>query len=142
MPLGPDVEATVVNGGGGGGGGAGWGGGGGWSRPDHAVCSAATLRFVSVTMQCVSAAPRRRSATLLLSAATTVERDSRVIGAPAGEEASEVVVEPGPAPAEENGGASEIGGVGVDTDGAGGGPDIADTKLLGFLVLPVRDRRL
>jgi hypothetical protein len=83
-----------------------------------------------------------RSATLRLSAATTVDKESKVMGAPVAAEDASERTEPDTTPAEEVGGAPEVAGVEGGTDGAGRGPDIADTKLLGFLTLPLIERRL
>jgi hypothetical protein len=59
-----------------------------------------------------------------------------------GDEASERTDEAGSIPGAETGSAPVTVGKVSETDGAGGGPDIADTKLLGFLTLPVRVCRL
>jgi hypothetical protein len=48
----------------------------------------------------------------------------------------------GSLPATEAGSEPVVGAMAGSTDGAGGGPDIADTKLLGFLALPTIARRL
>jgi hypothetical protein len=57
-------------------------------------------------------------------------------------EASERTDEAGSIPGAETGSAPVTVGKVSETDDAGGGPDIADTKLLGFPTLPTRVRRL
>jgi hypothetical protein len=68
-------------------------------------------------------------------------RDSSVMAPPDGDEASERTDEAGSLPGAEAG-STPVGGMVSGTDSAGGEPDIADTKLLGFLALPKRVRRL
>jgi hypothetical protein len=80
-------------------------------------------------------------ATLRLVSAMLRARDSSVMAPPDGDEASERTDEAG-IPGAETGSTPVTVGKVSKTDGAGGGPDIADTKLLGFLTLPVRVRRL
>jgi hypothetical protein len=57
-------------------------------------------------------------------------------------EASERTDEAGSIPGAETGSVLVTVGKVSETDDAGGGPDIADTKLLGFPTLPTRVRRL
>jgi hypothetical protein len=106
----------------------GCGGGGGWTRVAHADCMAATLRLVSTTLRVRSAMLRTR--------------DSSVMAPPDGNAASERTDDEGGHPAAEAGSEPVAGAMAGGTDGAGGGPDIADTKLLGFLALPATERRL
>jgi hypothetical protein len=120
----PAVDNPIV--GSGGGGGCGCGGGSGWTRLAQADCMAATLRLVSVT--------------LWVNSAMLWARDSNVMAPPDGDEASERTDEAAGTPGTETGSAPVT--VGKETDDAGGGSDIADTKLLGFLTLPTRLRRL
>jgi hypothetical protein len=122
----PAVGTLVV--GSGGGGGCGCGGGGGWTRLAQADCMAATLRLVSAMLRFNSVMLRAR--------------DSSVMAPPDGDEASERTDEAGSIPDAETGSAPVTVGKVSETDGAGGGPDIADTKLLGFPTLPTRVRRL
>jgi hypothetical protein len=102
----------------------GCGGGGSWTRVAHADCMAATLRLVSATLWVRSAMLRAR--------------DLSVMAPPDGDAVSERTDDAGSLPAAEADSEPVAGG----TDGAGGGPDIADTKLLGFLALPVTEHRL
>jgi hypothetical protein len=88
---------------------------------------AATLRLVSAMLRVNSAMLRAR--------------DSSVMAPPDGNEVSERTDEAGSIPGVETGNAPVTVGNVSETNGAGG-PDIADTKLLGFLTLPVRVRRL
>jgi hypothetical protein len=120
----PAVDSPVV--GSGGGGGCGCGGGGSWTRLAQADCMAATLRLVSVT--------------LWVNSAMLWARDSNVMAPSDGDEASERADEAAGTPDTETGSAPVT--KGKETDGAGGGSDIADTKLLGFLTLPARLHRL
>jgi hypothetical protein len=106
----------------------GCGGGGGWMRVTQADCMAATLRLVSAMLRVKSAMLRAR--------------DSSVMAPPDGNEASERTDDAGSLPAAEAGSAPVAETMAGGTDGAGGGPDIADTKLLGFLPLPAIVRRL
>jgi hypothetical protein len=99
----------------------GCGGGGGWTRLAQADCMAVMLRLVSAMLRA---------------------RDSSVMAPPDGDEASERTDEAGSIPGAETSSAPVTVGKVSETDGAGGGPDIADIKLLGFLTLPVRVRRL
>jgi hypothetical protein len=122
----PAVGRPVV--GNGVGGGCGCGGGGGWTRLAQADCMAATLRLVSAMLRVNSAMLRAR--------------DSSVMAPPDGDEASERTDEAGSLPGAEADSAPVAGGMVSGTNGAGGGPDITDTKLLGFLALPARARRL
>jgi hypothetical protein len=115
----PAMGRSVV--GSSGGGGCGCGGGGGWTRLAQADCMAVMLRLVSAMLRA---------------------RDSSVMAPPDGDEASERTDEVGSIPGAETSSAPVTVGKVSETDGAGGGPDIADTKLLGFLTLPVRVRRL
>jgi hypothetical protein len=89
---------------------------------------AATLRLVSATLRVRSAMLRAR--------------DSSVMAPPDGDAASERTDDAGSLPAAEAGSKPAAGAMTGGTDGAGGGPDIADTKLLGFLALTgCRDER-
>jgi hypothetical protein len=106
----------------------GCGGGGGWTRVAHATCMAATLRLVSATLRVRSAMLRAR--------------ESSVMTPPDGDAASERTDDAGSLPAAEAGSEPTVGAMAGGTDGAGGGPNIADTKLLGFLALPAMERRL
>jgi hypothetical protein len=106
----------------------GCGGGGGWTRVAQADCMAAMLRLVSAMLQVKSAMLRAR--------------DSSVMAPPDGDEASERTDDAGSLPAAEAGSAPVAGAMAGGTDGAGGGPDIADTKLLEFLTLPAIVHRL
>jgi hypothetical protein len=101
---------------------------GGWTRVAHAACMAAMLRLVSATL-------RVRSAMLQA-------RESSVMAPPDGNAASEITDDVGSLPAAEAGSEPAAGAMAGGTDGAGGGPNIADTKLLGFLALPAMERRL
>jgi hypothetical protein len=93
---------------------------GDWTRLAQADCMAATLRLVSAMLRA---------------------KNSSVMAPPDGNEASERTDEAGSILGAETGSAPVTVGKVSETDGAGG-PDIADTKLLGFLTLPVRVRRL
>jgi hypothetical protein len=106
----------------------GCGGGGGWTRVAQADCMAATLRLVSVTLWVRSVMLRAR--------------DSSVMAPLNGDVASERTDDAGSLPVAEAGSEPVAGAMAGCTDGAGGGPDIADTKLLGFLALPAIARRL
>jgi hypothetical protein len=109
------------------GGGCGCGGGGGWMRLAQADCMATTLWLVS--------------AMLRVNSVMLWARDSSVMVPPDGDEASERTDESGSLPGAETGSAPVAVGMVSETDGARGS-DISDTKLLGFLALPVRVRRL
>jgi hypothetical protein len=61
---------------------------------------------------------------------------------PDGDAASERIDDAGSLPAAEAGSELVAGAMLGGTDGVGGGPDIADTKLLGFLALPAIAHRL
>jgi hypothetical protein len=89
---------------------------------------AATLRLVSVTLWVKSAMLRAK--------------ESSVMAPPDGDAASERTDDAGSLPAVEAGSEPAAGLMAGGTNGAGGGLDIADTKLLGFLALPVMERRL
>jgi hypothetical protein len=122
----PAVNMSVV--GSGVGGRWGCGGGGGWTRVAQADCMAATLRLVSVMLWVRSAMLRAR--------------DSSVMVPSDGDAASERTDDTGSLPAAEADSAPLAGVMAGGTDDAGGGPDIVDTKLLGFLALPAIARRL
>ena len=97
----------------------GGGGGGGGSSPARAVCMATMLRLSTSML-----APIR---------ATTPAKAFKVSGAPDDSEISDCTVEGGSVAAAET---PEVGrGVII-------GPEVSDTKLLGFLALSERDRRL
>jgi hypothetical protein len=106
----------------------GCGGGGGWTRVAHAACMAATLWLVSATLWVKSAMLRAK--------------ESSVMAPPDGDAASERIDDAGNLPAAEAGSEPVTGAMAGGTDGAGGGPDIADTNLLWFLALPAMERRL
>jgi hypothetical protein len=106
----------------------GCGGGGGWTRVAQADCMATTLRLVSATLRVRSAMLRAR--------------DSSVMAPPDGDAASERTDDAGSLPAAEADSEPVAGAMAGGTDDAGGGPDIADTKLLRFLALPSITRRL
>jgi len=97
--------------------------------PVHAACIAAILRFITAIFADISA--------------TTSARESSVRGR-APEDAGEAAAEDTVDTAEEEGYGS--GGVGGKLDcgsgGSGGEPDIADTRLIGFLILPATLRSL
>jgi hypothetical protein len=69
-------------------------------------------------------------------------RDSSVMVPLNGNAASERTDDAGSLPAVEAGSEPAMRAMAGGTDDAGGGPDIADTKLLGFLALPTIARRL
>jgi hypothetical protein len=122
----PAVSRPVI--GSGVGGRWGYGGGGGWTRVAQADCMAAMLRLVSAMLRVKSAMLRAR--------------DSSVMAPPDGDEASERTDDTGSLPAVKADSAPVAGAMAGGTGGAGGGPDIADTKLLGFLALPAIVHRL
>jgi hypothetical protein len=97
-------------------------------RVAHAACMAATLRLVSATLRVKSAMLRAK--------------ESSVMAPPDGDATSERTDDAGSLPAAEAGNEPATGAMAGGTDSAGGGPDIADTKLLGFLALPAMERRL
>jgi hypothetical protein len=82
------------------------------------------------------------SVTLRVRSAMLRARESSVMAPPDGDTASERTDNTGSLPAAEAGSESATGAMAGGTDGAGGGPDIADTMLLGFLALLAMDRRL
>jgi hypothetical protein len=82
------------------------------------------------------------AATLRLVSATLRVRSASVMTPQDGDAASERTDDAGSFPAAEAGSEPAAGAMAGGTDGVGGGPDIADTKLLGFLALPTMERRL
>jgi hypothetical protein len=82
------------------------------------------------------------AATLRLVSATLRVRSASVMTPQDGDAASERTDDTGSFPAAEAGSEPAAGAMAGGTDGVGGGPDIADTKLLGFLALPTMERRL
>ena len=115
---------------GGGGEGSDAGGGGGCVKPVHAACIIPMLRLICAMFWDISA--------------TTAARDSSVRGWPPdaaeGAAAEDIAAESGAV--EEGGGSKAVEGeLVVGSGGIGGEPDIPDTRLIGFLVLPGTSRR-
>jgi hypothetical protein len=86
-------------------------------RVAHAACMAAMLRLVSATLQVKSAMLRAK--------------ESSVMAPPDGDAASERTDDVGSLPAVEASSESVAGAMAGCTDGAGGGPDISDTRCYG-----------